>query len=97
MKRTFAAATTSAARTNDDRPDATIVHTIKRTVTSIEGARGGRRRRGAARTIATTTTTIGERDAAPRRLSTTGSATPAISVNKLQQRHHFTNKYNGAS
>ena len=91
----FADATTSAAPTNDDRTDATIDHTIKRTVTSIEGARGGSRRRDAARIIATTK--IGERDAAPRRLSTTGSATPATSVNKLQQRHHFTNKYSGAS
>ena len=93
----FVDATTSAAPTNDDRTDATIDHTIKRTVTSIEGARGGSRRRGAARIIATTTTTIGERDAGSRRLSTTGSATPAINVNKRQQRHRFTNKYSGAS
>ena len=92
----FAAATTSAAPTNDDRTDATIDHTIKRTVTSTEGARGGSRRRGAARIIATTTK-IGERDAAPRRLSTTGSAVPATNVNKLQPRRRCTNKYCGAS
>mgnify|MGYP001797892742 CR=1 FL=1 len=102
MRRTncFADVTTPAAATNDDlhgRNDTTIVHTTKTTVTPIEGARGGSHRRDAARIIATTR--IGDQSAfgASRRLSTTGSATPATSVNKLQQRHHFTNKYSGAS
>mgnify|MGYP001791010313 CR=1 FL=1 len=94
MRKSFFADATSAP-TNDDRTDATIDHTIKRTVTSIEGARDGSHRRGARSIVATTK--IGERDAAPRRLSTTGSATPAINVNKRQQRHRFTNKYSGAS
>ena len=91
-----------AAATNGDlhgRTDAVEVTTIdeatKRTVTSTEGARGTSHRRGAI--IATTK--IGDQSAlgASRRLSTTGSATPATDVNKLQQRHRFTNKYSGAS
>ena len=91
-------ATASVAPTIDDlrgRTDATISHTTERTVTSIEGARGGSHRRDTARIIATTR--IGERDAAPRRLSTTGSAVPATNVNKLQPRRRCTNKYCGAS
>ena len=89
----FAAATPSAAPTNDDLTDATIDQATKRTVTSTEGARDGSHRRAAI----IETTKIGDQSARGTTHPTTRSATPAASVHRQLQRHHSTNKYSGAS
>ena len=90
----FADVTTPAAPTNDDLTDATIDQTTQRIVTSTEDARDGSHRRAA---IIETKTGDQSGLGTSRRLSTTGSATTATSVNQLQQKHRSINKYSGAS
>ena len=88
--RTSFVATTSTAPTSDDLHGATIGH---RDHTTNLGPRVASHRRGAAIIIATTCK-IGSQSepGASHRHSKTGT-----SVNQLQQRHHSTNKYSGAS